>query len=74
MKAKEFDACFNAGENVIKHLNLAKARRGGQEIKRVNVDFPLWMLNSLDKEACRLGVTRQAVVKVLIAQHFHSTS
>jgi hypothetical protein len=72
MKAKEFDARFDAGENVIKHLNLAGARRGGQEIKRVNVDFPVWMLNSLDKEAGRLGVTRQAVVKVLVARHFHA--
>ncbi len=71
MKAKEFDAHFDAGENVTKHLNLAKTRRGGQEIRRVNVDFPVWMLNSLDKEAGRLGVSRQAVVKVLVAQHFH---
>lgn len=74
MKAKEFDVRFDAGENVIKHLNLAKARRGGQEIRRVNVDFPLWMLNSLDKEACRLGVTRQAVVKVLVAKHFQAAT
>ena len=73
MKAKEFDTRFDAGENVTKYLNLTKASRGGQEIKRVNVDFPVWMLNSLDKEAGRLGVSRQAVVKVLVAQHFHST-
>ena len=72
MKAKEFDTSFDAGENVTKHLNLAKSRRGGQEIKRVNVDFPVWMLNSLDKEAGRLGITRQAVVKVLVADHFRS--
>ena len=74
MKAKEFDARFDAGQNVTTSLNLAKARRGGQEIKRVNVDFPAWMLNSLDKEAGRLGITRQAVVKVLVAQHFHPAS
>ncbi len=72
MKAKEFDAIFDAGKNVTTHLDLAKTRRGGQEIKRVNVDFPVWMLNSLDKEAGRLGITRQAVVKVLVAQHFHA--
>ena len=74
MKAKEFDAHFDAGENVTKHLNLVKTRRGGQEIRRVNVDFPVWMLNSLDKEAGRLGVSRQAVVKVLVAQHFHAAA
>ncbi len=74
MKAKEFDACFDAGEDVTKYLDLNKVKRGGQEIKRVNVDFPVWMLNSLDKEAGRLGITRQAVVKVLIARHFQAAS
>ena len=71
MKAKEFDHLFDAGGNIIKHLDLTKAKRGGQEIKRVNVDLPVWMLRSLDKEASRLGITRQAVVKFLVAQHFH---
>ena len=71
MKAKEFDVLFETGGDIVKHLNFTKAKRGGQEIKRVNVDLPLWMLNSLDKEASRLGVTRQAVVKFLVAQHFH---
>lgn len=70
MKAKDFDARFDAGENVTKHLNLGKAKRGGQMIKRINVDLPAWMLNSLDKEASRLGITRQAVVKFLLAQHY----
>lgn len=71
MKAKRIDDLFDSGGNIIKHLDLSKAKRGGQEIKRVNVDLPIWMLNSLDKEASRLGITRQAVVKFLVAQHFH---
>ncbi len=71
MKAKEFDNIFHAGGNIIKHLDISKAKRGGQEIKRVNVDLPAWMLHSLDKEASRLGITRQAVVKFLLARHFN---
>ncbi|MBW1822924.1 MAG: CopG family transcriptional regulator [Deltaproteobacteria bacterium] len=60
MKAKDFDKKFDEGKSVVKHLDLAKARRPEQEQKRVNVDFPLWMIHSLDKEAKRLGVPRQS--------------
>jgi hypothetical protein len=75
MKAKDFDKSFNAGENVTKFLDPTKARRIKQEQKRVNVDFPLWMIHSLDKEARRLGVTRQSIIKVLVAEHVqHKTS
>ena len=69
MKAKEFDKRFDAGEGILKHLDLSKARRPEQEQKRVNVDFPVWMIHSLDKEARRLGVPRQSLIKVVIAQH-----
>ncbi|MCK5134075.1 MAG: CopG family transcriptional regulator [Candidatus Sabulitectum sp.] len=69
MKAKEFDKQFDSGEDVLEYLELAKARRVGQEQKRVNVDFPVWMIHSLDKEAKRLGIPRQSLIKVLIAQH-----
>ena len=69
MKANEFDKQFDSGENVLEYLELAKARRVGQEQKRVNVDFPVWMIHSLDKEAQRLGIPRQSLIKVLIAQH-----
>ena len=72
MKAKEFDKRFDSGEDVTKYLDLSKARRPGQEQKRVNVDFPLWMIHSLDKEARRLGVPRQSLIKVLIAQHLEN--
>jgi len=69
MKAKEFDRKFDAGEDITAFLDLSKARRLEQEQKRVNVDFPIWMIQSLDKEAKRLGVARQSLIKVLIAQH-----
>jgi hypothetical protein len=68
MKANELDKRFDAGEDVTRHLDLAKARRVGLEQKRVNVDFPVWMIQSLDKEAKRLGVPRQAVIKVWVSE------
>ena len=74
MKAKEFDAKFDAGEDVSKHLDLSKARRPGHEQKRVNVDFPVWMIECLDREASRLGVPRQSLIKMLIARHFDKAS
>ena len=69
MKAKDFDRAFDAGEDITKFLDLSKMRHPKQEQKRVNVDFPIWMIQSLDKEARRLGVPRQSLIKVLIAQH-----
>ncbi len=57
------------GEDVLEYLELTRARRIGQEQKRVNVDFPVWMIHSLDKEAKRLGMPRQSLIKVLIVQH-----
>ena len=69
MKAKELDRKFDAGESIAKHLDLTKARRPEHEQRRVNVDFPIWMIQSLDKEAHRLGVPRQSLIKMLIAKH-----
>ena len=69
MKAKEFEKKFDSGENITKYLDLTKARRPEQEQRRVNVDFPTWMIQSLDKEAKRLGVPRQSLIKMLIAEH-----
>jgi hypothetical protein len=73
MKARDFDKKFDAGEDITRHLELAKARRPGHEQKRVNVDFPLWMVESLDREAARLGVPRQSLIKVIIARHLEET-
>ncbi len=68
MKAREFDRLFDSGKSVTKHLDLGKARRPGNETRRVNVDLPLWIVESLDREARRLGITRQSVIKFWIAQ------
>ena len=68
MKAEDFDKKFDEGEDVSEFLDFSKAERLGQKHKRVNVDFPDWMIESLDKEARRLGVTRQSIIKVWIAE------
>lgn len=73
MRARDFDRKFDAGENVSPHLDLSKARRPGHEQQRVNVDFPVWMVESLDREASRLGVPRQSLIKMLIARHLEGT-
>ena len=73
MKARDFDKKFDAGEDVIRHLDLSKARRPGHEQQRVNVDFPVWMVESLDREASRLGVPRQSLIKMLIARHLEES-
>jgi hypothetical protein len=68
MKAKEFEKKFDNKEDITKYLDVSKARRPEQEQKRVNVDFPTWMIHSLDKEAKRLGVPRQSIIKIWIAE------
>ena len=69
MKAKDLDKIFDDGEvDFNEYLDLEKAFRPGQEQKRVNVDFPLWMLERIDKEAGRLGVPRQSLIKVWIGE------
>ncbi len=67
MKAKTFDRKFDAGDKVVDQLDLGKARRVGTDPKRVNVDFPAWMVDSLDREAHRMGVTRQSLIKLWLA-------
>ena len=74
MKAKEFDKKFDAGKGILYDLDLEKAIRPGQEQKRVNVDFPLWMIDLLDKEAKRLGVPRQSIIKVWVAERLEKVS
>jgi len=68
MNSSEFDQRFDNGESVLEALDLAAARRPRLEQKRVNVDFPLWMVEQLDQEASRLGVTRQSIIKVWLAE------
>ena len=68
MKAEDLDRKFDNGEDISKYLDLSRLRRPGQEQKRVNVDFPVWMIRCLDKVAKRLGVPRQSVIKVWVAE------
>lgn len=68
IKAEELDKKFDNGENISEYLDFSKAIRPGLEQKRVNVDFPIWMIHLLDKEARRLGVTRQSIIKVWISE------
>lgn len=73
MRAKPFDEKFNAGvEDIIEDLDLSTLNRPNQAQRRVNVDFPEWMVASLDREAARLGVTRQSVIKVWLAERLDS--
>jgi hypothetical protein len=74
MKAKKFDSDFDSDKDVTGALDLSKARRPLREQKRVNVDFPTWMIESLDKEASRLGVTRQSIIKVWLAERLEQSS
>ena len=74
MKAKEFDKKFDEGQSVVEHLDLTHARRPRLEQKRVNVDFPLWMIHSLDKEAKRIGVPRQSIIKIWLAERLEQAS
>ncbi len=75
MKAKEFDKKFDTGkEDVIADLDLSTAVKPNQSQKRVNVDFPVWMIESLDKEASRIGVTRQSIIKLWLAEKLETTT
>ena len=73
INAKTFDRKFDAGESVVQHLDVSHARRIAAEPKRVNVDFPAWMVDSLDREARRLGVTRQSLIKLWLADRLGQT-
>ena len=68
MKAEELDKRFDDGEDITGFLDVSKAKRPGLDQKRVNVDFPTWMIDRLDKEAKRLGVPRQSIIKIWIAE------
>jgi len=74
MKAKEFDSAFDKGNDITGSLDISKARRPKQQQKLVNVDFPTWMIEMLDKEAGRLGVTRQSIIKVWLAERLEQSA
>ena len=74
MKAKTFEKQFEDGVDITGSLDLSKAKRPLLATRRVNVDFPAWMVESLDREANRLGVTRQSVIKVWLAERLDTPS
>ena len=74
MRTEDFDKKFDNGEDVSMYLDFTKARRPGREQKRVNVDFPGWMIQSLDREAQHLGIPRQSLIKVWIAEKLEQKS
>lgn len=74
MKAEKFDDDFDAGKDVSGTLDLTQARRVKQTPKRVNVDFPIWMIEKLDKEAKRLATTRQSIIKIWLAERLDRPS
>lgn len=75
MKTKDFDKKFDEGqEDIIDDLDLSTARRTNLEQKRINVDFPAWVVESLDREAARVGVTRQSIIKVWLVERLQTES
>jgi hypothetical protein len=74
MKAKKFEQQFDEGVDLSASLDFSKAKRVQQSQRRVNVDFPTWMIDSLDREASKLGVTRQSVIKVWLAERLEKAS
>jgi len=68
MKASEFDTLFEAGESTVEYLDKSQMKRPGLEQRRITVDFPAWMVHQLDKEAIRLGITRQSIIKMWISE------
>lgn len=76
--AKEFDEKFDNGEDITEYLDFSKSKRLNEfkalntDTKKVNVDFPEWVIDALDEEAKRIGVTRQSIIKVWIAERLKS--
>lgn len=74
MIAKNFEKQFDEDVDITSSLDISKAKRVLQAQKRVNVDFPTWMIESLDREAGKLGVTRQSVIKVWLAERLEKVA
>lgn len=74
MKANTFDNQFDEGADITASLDLSKAKRVLLNPKRVNVDFPTWMIESLDREAGKLGITRQSIIKVWLAERLEDSA
>lgn len=69
MKAKDLDEKFDNNESILQYFDTKNVKKPELKVKRVNVDFPSWMVHSLDREASKLGVSRQAIIKMFVAEH-----
>jgi hypothetical protein len=74
ISAEQFDAMFDQGVDITEYLELDKTDRPGLKQRRVSVDFPAWMVQELDREASRLGITRQSVIKFWISEKLHPSA
>lgn len=74
MNPEELDQKFDRGEDVLEHFDLSSLKRPGLETQHLNVNFPRWMIDALDREARRLGIEREAVIKVWIAERLDQIS
>ncbi len=72
MKAKSFERAFDRGDDLREALDLSRASRPNHAARRVNVDFPAWMVDALDREANRVGVTRQSIIKLWLAERLEA--
>jgi hypothetical protein len=72
--AAELDKMHDAGDDMSAYVDGARARRPGREVQRVNVDFPVDLLAAIDREAKRIGVTRQAFIKLRLADTLGKTA
>ena len=68
MTVEEFDKKFDDGEDISEYLDMSSVRKPNLEPKRINIDFPTWMVTSLDNEARHIGVSRQAIIKTWLAE------
>jgi predicted DNA binding CopG/RHH family protein len=68
MKASELDNKFDLGQNITDALDLSNSKRINLKAKRINLDVPEWMITKVDKEASRLGVTRQSIIKFWLSE------
>lgn len=75
MKTEDFDKKFDEGkEDIIDDLNLSQMRRPGHDQQHISIDLPLWMVEALDQEATRLGLSRQSVIQAWLAEHLEHAS
>jgi CopG antitoxin of type II toxin-antitoxin system len=69
MKANEFDQKFDDGEDITQYLDLSQAKRSRSAQTTVKIDLPIWIVESIDQEATRLGVTPQSIIQTSLTEH-----